>query len=39
MVALAENPKAKNTGDIPSNLINLCIFSRVSESNDYRTIF
>jgi hypothetical protein len=39
MVALAKNPKSKITGDIPSNLINLCIFSRVSESNDYRTIF
>ena len=39
MIALAENPKAKETGDIPSNLINLCIYSRVSESNDYRTIY
>ena len=39
MIALSENPKSKNTGDIPSNLINLCIYSRVSESNDYRTIF
>jgi len=39
MIALAENPKARETGDIPSNLINLCIYSRVSESNDYRTIY
>jgi len=39
MIGLAENPISKETGDIPSNLINLCIFSRVSESNDYRTIF
>ena len=39
MDALAENPKSKNTGDIPSNLIKLCIYSRVSESNDYRTIY
>jgi len=39
IIALAENPLSKNTGDISSNLINLCIFSRVSESNDYRTIF
>ena len=39
MVSLSENPLSKNTGDIPSNLINLCIYSRVSESNDYRTIF
>ena len=29
MDALAENPKSKNTGDIPSNLIKLCIYSRV----------
>ena len=34
-----ENTKAKDLNDLESHLIALCKFSKITESNDFRTVF
>ena len=36
---IEENDKEKKLSNITSNLIKLCKFSRITESNDFRTVF
>ena len=36
---IEDNEKSKNLNNITENLFNLCEFSRITESNDYRTVF